>query len=200
MSNTASARRRTTLLFLRPGAMLLMCFLATVAAPAVLAQTRIEIRAASLALDEGVYELDAAMVLELPEGARKAIEAGLAMRIDYDIRISRVRQYIPDPGVASLVQSYEVSYHALSQRYLLRNMNTGEQQDYGTLDAALERVGDVRGLPVIDAALVQDGPTYEVGVRAVLDMGTVPDALSWLLFWTDDWSTSSEWYSWTLRR
>lgn len=200
MSNTASVRRRTTLLFLRPGAMLLMCFLATVAAPAVLAQTRIEIRAASLALDEGVYELDAAMVLELPEGARKAIEAGLAMRIDYDIRISRVRQYIPDAGVASLVQSYEVSYHALSQRYLLRNMNTGEQQDYGTLDAALERVGDVRGLPVIDAALVQDGPTYEVGVRAVLDMGTVPDALSWLLFWTDDWSTSSEWYSWTLRR
>lgn len=200
MSNTPSVRRRTTLQLPRLGALLLVCFLATTTAPVALAQARLEIRAASLALDEGVYELDAGMELELPEDARKAIEAGLALRIDYDIRISRVRRYIPDAGVASLVQSYEVSYHALSQRYLLRNMNTGEQHDFGTLDAALERVEEVRGLPVIDAALVEDGPTYEVGVRAVLDMGTVPDALSWLLFWTDDWSNSSEWYSWTLRR
>ncbi|MGB5104327.1 MAG: DUF4390 domain-containing protein [Steroidobacteraceae bacterium] len=200
MSNTASVRRCPTLQLLRPGALLLVCFLATMVAPVALAQTRVEIRSASLALDEGVYELDAGMDLELPEDARKAIDAGLALRIDYDIRISRVRQYIPDAGIASLVQSFEVSYHALSQRYLLRNMNTGEQQDYGTLDAALERVEEVRGLPVIDAALVEEGPTYEVGVRAVLDMGTAPDALSWLLFWTDDWSTSSEWYSWTLRR
>lgn len=200
MSNTASVRRRPTLQFLRPEALLLLCFLATLAVPIAQAQTRIEIRAASLTLDAGVYELDAGMELELPEDARKAIDAGLALRIDYDIRISRVRQYMPDAGLASLLQSYEVSYHALSQRYLLRNMNTGEQQDYGTLDAVLERVREVRGLPVIDAALVEEGPTYEVGVRAVLDMGTVPDALSWLLFWTDDWSTSSEWYSWTLRR
>lgn len=200
MSNTASVRRRPALQLLRPGALLLVCFLATMAAPAALAKARLEIGAASLALDEGVYELDADMDLELPEDARKAIDAGLALRIDYDIRISRVRQYIPDAGIASLVQSYEVSYHALSQRYLLRNMNTGEQQDYGTLDAALERVEEVRGLPVIDAALVEEGPVYEVGVRAVLDMGTVPDALAWLMFWTDDWSNSSEWYSWTLRR
>lgn len=200
MSNTDSASLRATLQFLRPGLLLAMCFLATLAAPAALAQGRIAIHDASLALDEGVYELDVGMELRLPQDARKAIDAGLTLRLDYDIRIARVRQYLPDDGIASLVQSYEISYHALSQRYLLRNMNTGEQQDYGTLDAALERLGEVRGLPVIDAALVEQGPTYEVGVRAVLDMGTVPDALGWLLFWTDDWSMTSEWYSWTLRR
>ena len=200
MSNTDSASRRATLQFLRPGLLLAMCFLATLAAPAALAQGRIAIRDASLALDEGVYELDAGMELRLPQDARKAIDAGLTLRLDYDIRIARVRQYMPDDGIASLVQSYEISYHALSQRYLLRNLNTGEQQDYGTLDAALERLGEVRGLPVIDAALVEEGPTYEVGVRVVLDMGTVPDALGWLMFWTDDWSMTSEWYSWTLRR
>jgi hypothetical protein len=200
MSNTAIVRRGARPQFLRPGALLLVCFLATGAAQVARADTRLEIRSAALELDEGVYELDVAMDLELPEDARKAIEAGLGMRIDYDIRISRVRQYMPDAGIAALLQSFEVNYHALSQRYLLRNVNTGEQQDYGSLDAALERIGEVRGLPVIDAALVEEGPAYEVGVRAVLDLGTVPDALSWLLFWTDDWSASSEWYSWTLRR
>lgn len=200
MSNTERADRRATLHPMRRGLLLLVCFLATIGAPVALAQARLEIRSASLTLDEGVYELDAGMKLKLPEDARKAIDAGLALRIEYDIRISRVRQYLPDDDIASLLQSYEISYHALSQRYLLRNRNTGEQLDFGTLDNALERVEEVRGLPVIDAALVEEGPTYEVGVRAVLDMGTVPDALAWLLFWTDDWSNSSEWYSWTLRR
>lgn len=176
------------------------CFFATLAAVPAAAATSVEVTRASIALDDGVYELDVDLGLNLPGGARRAIEAGLTLRLNYEIEIARVRRYLPDPDVASLVQSYELGYHALSQRYLLRNRNTGEQQDYGTLDNALERVEEVRGLPVIDAALVEEGPTYEVGVRAVLDMGTVPDALAWLLFWTDDWSNSSEWYSWTLRR
>ena len=44
-----------------------------------------------------------------------------------------------DASVAALEQRYELSYHALSQRYLVRNLNTGEQQDFGSLQAALER-------------------------------------------------------------
>ena len=41
-------------------------------------------------------------------------------------------------ALPTLEQSYELSYHALSQRYLVRNLNTGEQQDFGTLQAALD--------------------------------------------------------------
>ena len=104
-----------------------------------------------------------------------------------------------DAGIAALEQRYEVSYHALSQRYLVKNLNTGEQQDFGSLQAALERVGDLHGLPVIDAALVSDGPVYEGGIRAVLKMNTAPDVFGWLLFWTDDWSAESDWKTWMLR-
>jgi hypothetical protein len=199
MSNSVRPIDRNRLHFLRQGAALLLCFIATAVAPAAWAESRLAVRGASLALDEGVYELDAQLEVALPEDARKAIDAGLTMRLDYEIEISRVRRYMPDADIASLVQTYELSYHALSQRYLLRHLNTGEQQDFGSLDAALEGVSEVRGLPVIDAALVEPGPTYEVNIRGVLDMSTAPDALGWLLFWTDDWSVSSEWYTWTLR-
>ena len=104
-----------------------------------------------------------------------------------------------DKGIASLVQSYELSYHALSQRWLVRNLNTGEQQDYGTFGAAVDRLSTVRGLPAFDADLVQPGRNYVVGVRAVVDLGSSSEALSWILFWTDDWSADSEWYEWPLR-
>jgi hypothetical protein len=199
MSNSLSLSRRGTQQFLRHGVMLLVCFLATTAAPAALAESRVEVRSASLALDQDVYELDARVDVSLADDARKAIEAGLTLRLDYEIELSRVRRFMPDATVASLVQSYEINYHALSQRYLLRNLNTGEQQDFGTLEAALEACSEVRGLPVIDAALVEDGPSYEARVRAVVDMSTVPDALGWLMFWADDWSATSEWYTWPLR-
>ena len=106
---------------------------------------------------------------------------------------------MPDADVAALEQRYEVSYHALSQRYLVKNLNTGEQQDFGSLQAALDRVSELRGLPVLDTALVSDGPVYAGRIRAVLGMNTAPDVFGWLLFWTDDWSAESEWKSWTLR-
>ena len=177
----------------------LLCFLATFAAP-VFADTRLEVTAASVALDEGVFELDATLDLAVPEAGRRAIEAGLTLELDYQIELARVRRYLPDAEVASLQQSYELSYHALSQRYLLRNLNTGEQQDFGTLQASLDRLAEVRGLPLLDSSLLEPGSTYEFRVRAELNLRTAPDSLGWLLFWTDDWSATSEWYAWTLRR
>ena len=177
----------------------LFCFLATLAVSAAQAATSVEVRNASISRDDGVYELDARLNLSVPGGARRAIDAGLTLRLNYQIEIGRVRRYLPDPEVASIVQSFELSYHALSQRYLVRNLNTGEQFDHGALEDALERVAEVRGLPLIDSSLLEPGPTYEFRVRAEIDMRTAPDALNWLLFWTDDWSAISEWYVWTHR-
>lgn len=181
-------------------AWLVLCVIAT-AVPVAHAEDepKLRIREVQAVLDEGVYELDATVDLTLPDAARKAVEAGLTLRLTYEITVDRVRRYLPDAGIAELEQRYEVSYHALSQRYLVKNLNTSEQQDFGSLQAALDRACDLRGLPVIDAALVAAGPVYEGRIRAVLGMDTAPDVFGWLLFWTDDWNAESNWKSWTLR-
>ncbi len=199
MSNSQRPSRRGAQQFLRRIVVPFVCFLATAVATAAPEGMSVEVRSASLALDQDVYELDARLDLRLPEEARAAIEAGLTMRLDYEIVLARVRSFMLDANVAELVQRYELSYHALSQRYLVRKLNTGEQQDFGTLQAALDRISEVRGLPVIDAALVEPGRQYNVGVRALVDLNTGSDALRWILFWTDDWSVTSEWYEWPLQ-
>jgi hypothetical protein len=177
-----------------------LCFFATLlAAIPARAATSVEVVGASLELDEGVYGLDADLAIRLPGDARRAIDAGLTLRLRYEIEIDRVRRYMFDAEVATLEQNFEVTYHALSQRYLLRNLNSGEQEDYGNLIAALDALSTVRGLPLLDASLLKKGLPYSVRVRAVLTLRSAPDTLSWLLFWTDDWSASSEWYEWTLR-
>jgi hypothetical protein len=184
----------------RCAAWVALCFIATAVVPAGAAnESRLVLRDVSVTIDEGVYELDAKLDLTLPEGARRAVESGLTLRLTYEVSVERVRRYMPDAGIAALEQRYEVSYHALSQRYLVKNLNTGEQQDFGSLQGALERVTELRGLPVLDTSLVGDGPVYEGRIRAVLGMNTAPDVFGWLLFWTDDWSAESEWKTWTLR-
>ena len=193
--NLSEAPRRSPP-FAALGGWVLLCFLATSVARA---ETTLIIRDGELRLGGNVYELDTSLVIELDDEARKAIEGGLTMRLDYEIVISRIRNYLPDDGIASLVQSYELNYHALSQRYLLRNLNTSEQFDFGTLQAALDRLSQIRSLPVIDANLLPPGVAYDIRVRAVLDMGGTPAALKWLLFWTENWGAASRWYSWTLR-
>jgi hypothetical protein len=200
MSNSLRPPRQETPQLLRGGVLLLMCFLAT-AAPEAWAATRAAVHSAAFSLDttEDVYDLSAKVDLSLPDDARKGIEAGLTLRLTYQIELYRVRRYMPDAAIAELEQVNELSYHALSQRYLVRNLNTGEQQDFGSLQAALEALGDLRSLPVIDADLVGKGPEYEARLRAIIDLSTTPDALRWLLFWSDDWSATSEWYSWPLR-
>ena len=200
MSYTGLTASRKPPYLARYALWLALCFIATIAPPASAEdESRLTIDEAAATVDEGVYELDAKLDLVLPEAARKAVESGLTLRLTYEVTVNRVRRYMPDADVAALEQRYEVSYHALSQRYLVKNLNTGEQQDYGLLQSALDRVSELRGLPVLDTALVSDGPVYEGRIRAVLGMNTAPDVFGWLLFWTDDWSAESEWKTWTLR-
>ena len=199
MSHSLSFLGRNSPRFLRICGLWLLCFLATTVSAQAPTETVLTIRSAQVNVDEDVYELDARLDLQLPEPARQAIDGGLTLRFVYEIEVNRVRRYLPDAGIAAVEQRFELSYHALSQRYLVLNINTGEQQDFGTLQAALDRLADVRGLPVLDTALVTRGPAFEGRIRAVIDMNTAPDAFGWLLFWADDWSATSEWYTWTLR-
>jgi hypothetical protein len=199
MSHSLPTGARNRPRFLRLWAGLLLCFLATTAAFAASKESQLLIRGAQANFDEDVLELATQLDMQLPKGALKAIDGGLTLHLKYQIEVSRVRRWMPDAGVASIEQRFELNYHALSQRYLVRNLNTGEQQDFGTVEAALARITDVKGLPVLDASLVPPGPEYEGRVRAVLDMASAADAFGWLLFWTDDWSATSDWYTWTLR-
>ncbi len=67
---------------------------------------------------ERVYELNATLNFDLPEGARAAIREGVPLTLHLEIVVKRRRSYWLDETVATLDQSYELAYRALSERYL----------------------------------------------------------------------------------
>ena len=170
-------------------------------APAAFAQAqnppRLEVRSAYIEPAERVYELNATLNFDLPEGARIAIREGVPLTLHLEIVVKRQRSYWLDETVATLDQSYELAYRALSERYLVRNLNSGDQASYATLDAALDALRVINRLPILDQALVSPNRRHEISVRGNLDVRTMPDALRFVLFWSDDWRQRSEWYTWS---
>jgi len=159
---------------------------------------RFEIRSAYVELRDGVYLLNAQLDFELSRRAREVITDGLPLSLDLEIVVDRRRNLWPDETVATLEQHYELGFHALSQRYLVRNLNSGEQTSFPTLDAALESLTVIADLPILDRSLVDPQLRYEVNLRATIDIRTMPDAMRWLLFWAESFKQTSEWYTWPL--
>jgi hypothetical protein len=168
-------------------------------APDSLAQGRFDIRSAYVERAEGVYQLNATLDFDIGQGARAAVRDGAPFTLHLEIVVHRQRSYWLDETVATLDQSYELVYHALSDRYLVRNVNSGEQASYATLDAALDSLRVISNLPILDQALVRPERRHEISLRAGLDVRTMPDTLRFILFWSDDWRQRSEWYTWSPR-
>jgi hypothetical protein len=160
-------------------------------------QSRFEIRSAYVEPAEGVYQLNATIDFDIPPGAREAVREGVPLSLHLEIVVRRQRFYWFDEAVATLEQDYELVFHALSERYLVRNLNSGEQSSYPTLDTALDAMRVISNLPILDVALIDPERRHEISVRATLDVRTMPDTLRFILFWADDWRQRSEWYTWS---
>lgn len=160
---------------------------------------RFEVRSADLQLTEGVYHLNAHLDLPVSDAVRRGLAEGVPLAVELDLDIERVRQLLPNSRVAELTQRYHLQYNAVSARYVLRNDNSGQQQSLSTVDDAIEQLSEVRGLPVLDKALLSVGRRYEANVRAKVDYGSVPFSLRVVMFWVNDWHRESDWYTWTLQ-
>ncbi len=160
---------------------------------------RFEVRSADLQLTEGVYHLNAHLDLPVSDAVRRGLAEGVPLAVELDLDIEKVRQLLPNSRVAELTQRYHLQYNAVSARYVLRNDNSGQQQSLSTVEDAIEQLSEVRGLPVLDKALLSVGRRYEANVRAKVDYGSVPFSLRVVMFWVNDWHRESDWYTWTLQ-
>jgi len=158
-----------------------------------------EVRQASTTRKDDVYFLDALIEFRLSSEARRALQSGLPLTIRVEVELLRNRRFWFDSEDAALHQRYQLEYHALSERFTIQNLNSGDQTSFSTLNAALEWLGHVEHFPLIDAALIEPGHEYYVRMRTVLDAEKLPGPLRLIAFWRRDWSLGSDWYRWQLQ-
>jgi Domain of unknown function (DUF4390) len=173
----------------------ILCGLATANAD----DRQVRIREAYIDTQSSVLLLNARFELTLPEGARAAVRDGSTLTFDIEFELRRSRNFWRDETIAALTQRYVINFHALSERYVLRNLNSGEQSTYGTVDAALKQLTSINALPILDHDLIEPGTAYEARMRAELDVQTLPESIRWVIFWADNWKQSGDWHLWPLK-
>lgn len=159
-----------------------------------------EVRSAETRLENGVHTMDARLQLVLSSEALQALSSGIALTIELQIEVIRVRRWYVDNLEAELATRFELEYRPLAQRYLVRNLNSGEQDSFATLYSALNDLGRIENLPVIDDSVLEAGSDYRVRLRALLQTRQYSAPLRMLFFWRDQWQLESEWSEWTLER
>ena len=157
----------------------------------------LEVRSAYVNLDKGVFLLHARIEYPMGPAIRRALRDGLTLTFELEARVDRERRFWFNLNVVELTLRRELSYHAVSERYVVRDTKSGDQESFATLDEALDYLGKVDAWPILVEPQL-DGGNYTINVRAGVRRGHLPASLRAILFWTDDWARVSEWYSWLL--
>ena len=172
--------------------------LAPGAAGAQLHEPGAVIREAGTELNDEVYYLSASIGYSFSPQMLEALRKGVPLTVELQIEVRRARSYIWDETVAGLQQRYRLSYHALTRQYMIRNLNSGSQHTFPSLEAALSVLGTVVDLPLLDSNLLERDEVYLGRLRAQLDVDELPVPLRVLALILPEWRLSSEWYEWEL--
>ncbi|WP_455375534.1 DUF4390 domain-containing protein [Kaarinaea lacus] len=153
------------------------------------------IHSAELVLTNKVYQLNARMEFEFSKDVQAAIENGVPMVIETEIEFLEPRSYIWDKELASLSQRYQLQFHALTEQYIVRNLNSGAQYTFFSLTAALQKIGNIDHLPLIDEQLLvgKEKDKYYARVRTHLGFDNLPVPLKLNALISRSWWLGSEW-------
>lgn len=166
---------------------------------AVFAEGYFTVRDARTQLKDGVYLLDANIDFHFSDASMEALQNGIPLVLEVQIKVERERKWLWAETVASLSQRYRLQFHALSDRYVVHNLNTDQRQSFTTLDDALYALGAVREFPMLDHRLLHEDSNYTVNLRAALVVEELPTPMRLWAYVADQWRLDSPWYTWQLQ-
>ncbi len=157
----------------------------------------LEVHSAYVNVDRGVFLLHARVEYPVGPAIRTALRDGVTLTFDLEARVDRDRRLWFNAVIVDVTLRRELSYHAVTDRYVVRDVRSGDQTSFATLEDALDFLGKVNDWPILVEPQLDEG-NYSISVRAGVRRGSLPASLRALLFWTNDWARVSEWYTWSL--
>jgi hypothetical protein len=123
------------------------------------------------AVEDGLV-LDADFALDLTPRLTEVVANGVPLYFRVEFELTRRRWYWFDEHAASRQLQLRLSYHALSRQYRL---STGLlQQNFATLEEALNVLKHVRNWLVVDRTVTFADADYEAALRMRLDTTLLP--------------------------
>ena len=164
--------------------------------PALLQAAEIEVVNQQIVASEDGYVLSADFNFELNQRLEEAVAKGVVLNFVAEFELSKPRWYWLEEKAVSRIQTYRLSYHALTRQY--RVSTGGLHQSFSSLSDAMLVFSRVRGWLVIDKAdkSVRAGEPYQAALRLRLDLNQLPRPFQISALENKDWSLNSDWKIW----
>ena len=159
----------------------------------------ITVTAANEHISNDMVMIDADADFQFGEDAIKAINSGVPITIEFDIRISRPRKLLWDAEILNAHREFTIERHALSKQYVLADRVTGERRIHGSLQLAIDDLGRIRNVPIAAIDQLAGAQQIEVAVRLRLAIRALPGPLIPVAYISPGWHMSSGWFRWQTR-
>ena len=178
-----------------------MLALALIWPPAVQAESGDEpfvIRSTKVMRVDDSYQMSSVIDFDLNDTVLDALHNGVSLTIETQIRLYRERDWMWDKQVSSISRRYRLRYFALSQLYLLTDLEDDSKRSFLTLEAALYNLGHFH-TTLVERHEVLSGQPHYLRMRIFLDIESLPAPLRPLAYMSSRWRLKSNWYQWTLQ-
>ena len=174
---------------------LVLC--AALAAVSGVRADEIEVADARLAATEDGVVLAADFAFDLNPRLAEVVTNGVPLYFVVEFELTRPRWYWFDEKAAAKRLQLRLSYHALSRQYRL---STGVlQQNYATLEEALNVLRRVRNWNVVDRSTLLSDANYEAAVRMRVDSTLLPKPFQLSAITSRELNLESPWKRFTFR-
>jgi hypothetical protein len=190
-------RYRTTM---RKACGILVAAILSIVSFGALAVRDIVIDNAAVLIDNDIIMLNLDATFEFSADALAALESGIELFFDLDIRIVRARRLLWNAREFETSRRFSLERHALSNQFILTDLVTDERRVHGSLDHAIADLGRIRRLPVVETTRLPALDSSIIGVRFRLDIDALPAPMIPLAYVSPGWHMSSGWVEWPAER
>jgi len=159
-----------------------------------------EIKQAEITLQGDIYVLSADIVYKLSEKAKEALQNGVPLFWDIQVRLLQHRDVLWNKTLVDTAIRYRIQYHALLNMYRVRNEINGEIYNFSTLSAALDLMSAIRDFPLLKSIEIAPEKQYLSALRVNFDREALPLPLRPTAYIDPQWYLSSDWTLWPLKK
>jgi len=144
--------------------------------------------------EDGVLLLDADIDYRFSEPAIDALRNGVTLTLVWQVKIKEERGWWWEGAVLEESHSFRIRYHALSKLYQILG---DPPHNFVSMNALLEAMEIVRGLPLAGRPDLRKGERYRASLAVGLDIESLPLPLRPVAYVTPAWYLVSPVYEWT---
>ena len=146
------------------------------------------------------YYLSAQIDYQLSEKALEALTNGVPLTLEVRVLVEKVWHRFWEQRPLEKRLRYQIRYHALTGLYRVVDLQNGEETHFVTREAALNALGELSNLLLLERSVLTPEVAYHVRLRADLDIESLPLPLRPLAYLGRGWKLSSGWTQWPLKQ